>query len=272
MANPFWIKYIINKTFSQRFFWAKMTRYPVIGRLIDYALFDGDDIFYLPKDKTIDVNESVIPPEQMTAPSEVVEHFIRQAGFHWIMDFCICRDSTQCKEYPVNLGCLFLGEAAKEINPRFGRPVSAKEALEHAQKCRDAGLVHLIGKNKLDTVWLNAGPGKQLMTICNCCPCCCLWKILPAIKPEIGDKVHRVPGITVQVTDQCVGCGKCAKDICFVNAICLEDDHAVIDQTACRGCGRCVEACPANAIAIIVEDDAYVHRLIERLESEVDVA
>jgi len=132
--------------------------------------------------------------------------------------------------------------------------------------------VHLIGKNKLDTVWLNAGPGERLMTICNCCPCCCLWKILPSVKPEIGDKVHRVPGITVQVTDACVGCGKCARDICFVDAIRLEDDHALIDQTICRGCGRCVEICPTKAITITIEDAAYVPHLIERLENEVDVS
>ncbi len=282
MATPYWIKYLINKTFSQRFFWARMTRYPVIGSLIDYALFDGDDIFYLPKDNTvtaktvtgstIPVNEAVAPPKSVTAPSEVVDHFIRQAGFHWIMDFCICRDSTGCKDYPINLGCLFLGEAAREINPRFGRPVTMEAALDHVQKCRDAGLVHLIGKNKLDTVWLKTGPGERLMTICNCCPCCCLWKILPTVKPEIGNKVHRVPGITVQVTDACVGCGKCARDICFVNAIRLEEEHAIIDQAVCRGCGRCVEICPANAIAITIDDNAYVPQLIERLESEVDVS
>jgi len=92
-------------------------------------------------------------------------------------------DSTGCKDYPMDLGCIFLGEAVKEINPKFGRMATVEEALEHAKKCRDAGLVHLIGKNKLDTVWLNAGPGDKLMTICNCCPCCCLWKILPDISP-----------------------------------------------------------------------------------------
>lgn len=271
MGNPYWIKYLINKTFSQRFFWAKLTNYPVIGKMIDSALFKGDDIFYLPKDKTIHVNETVDQPEGMMAPSKIVEHFIRQANYHWIMDFCICRDSTHCKDYPVELGCLFLGEAVKDINPKFGRLVTEEEALDHAQKCRDAGLVHLIGKNKLDTVWLNAGPGDKLMTICNCCPCCCLWKILPDIKPEIAEKVTRLPGLSVKVTDECIGCGKCTKDVCFVNAINLEEDQAVIDQAACRGCGRCVEICPNNAIEITLDDQSYISRSIEKLESKVDV-
>jgi len=242
--------------------------------MIDHALFDGDDIFYVPKNISIPVNEAVAGPEGMMAPSEIVDHFIREANYHWIMDFCICRESSHCKDYPHDLGCLFLGEAAKEINPKFGRQVTMDEALTHVQKCRDAGLVHLIGKNKLDTVWLQAGPGDKLMTICNCCPCCCLWKILPDIDPEISAKVHRLPGLNVNVTDQCVGCGLCTKDICFVNAISLEEEkngQAVIDPDLCRGCGRCVSVCPKHAIEIVIEDPAYVRHTIERLENEVDV-
>lgn len=26
----------------------------------------------------------------------------------WIMDTCICRDSEQCEDYPIDMGCLFL--------------------------------------------------------------------------------------------------------------------------------------------------------------------
>jgi hypothetical protein len=90
------------------------------------------------------------------------------------MNTCLCRDAKQCKDYPIDLGCLFLGEAALGINPRLGRGVTKREALEHIRRCREAGLVHLIGRNKLDTVWLGVGPGDKLLTICHCCPCCCL--------------------------------------------------------------------------------------------------
>ena len=137
MASPYWIKYLINKTFSQRFFWARMTNYPIIGRLIDYALFEKDDIFYLPKDKTIPINESVDQPEGLVAPSMIVDHFIKAATHHWIMDFCICRDSAHCKDYPIDLGCIFLGDAAKNINPKFGRLATEQEALEHYRRIRD---------------------------------------------------------------------------------------------------------------------------------------
>ena len=113
-----------------------------------------------------------------------------------------------------------MGEAVHGINPNLGRLVSKEEAHEHVRKCREAGLVHLIGRNKLDAVWLNVGPGDKLLTVCNCCPCCCLWKILPDVNPEIGRKITKMAGVNVEVTDRCVGCGTCIQEnICFVDAI-----------------------------------------------------
>ncbi|MBF0102477.1 MAG: hypothetical protein HQK77_16360 [Desulfobacterales bacterium] len=44
MASPYWIKTVINKTFFMRFFLSKLTNYPVIGRLVNYLLFAGDDL------------------------------------------------------------------------------------------------------------------------------------------------------------------------------------------------------------------------------------
>jgi len=139
------------------------------------------------------------------------------------------------------------------------------------RRCRAAGLVHLIGRNKLDTVWLGVGPGDKLLTICNCCPCCCLWRVLPQIDPAIGAKVSRLPGVTVTVGERCTGCGTCTQDVCFVNAIQLVDGQAVISD-ACRGCGRCVSVCPEEAITLSVDNEADTAReLIERIAGLVDV-
>jgi len=259
MASPFWMRTLINKTFSQRFLFSKMTRYPVVGRIVEYLLFDGDDILYLPRDRVIPVNEGIDPEsiDTMPVPSMVLEHFVRSAGFIWKMDFCICRESNGCRDYPVDLGCLFIGEAARDISPGFGHQVGVEEALEHAARAREAGLVHMIGRNKLDSVWLNVGPPQKLLTICNCCPCCCLWGILPTINPRISSKIKRMPGISFHVTDACVGCGTCVPDVCFVHAIHIVDRQAVIDQETCRGCGRCAEACPNHAIEISITSPSW---------------
>lgn len=270
MARPLWFVKLIKHFFPSRFFLAKLTKIPLIGRLIKYLMFEGDKIIYLPKDKTIQLNQSLDPPGNMALPSKVVEYFIEKARYHWIMNFCICRDSMQCKDYPIDLGCLFLGEAVLGINSQLGRRVTKEEALEHIRLCREAGLVHLIGRNKLDALWLGVGPGNKLMTICHCCPCCCLWKMLPHLNASISANVTKMPGVTVTVTDRCQGCGSCTKGICFVNAIHIENERAVITD-ACRGCGRCVDVCPNNAIELSVDINRALEKSISRLSPLVDV-
>jgi ferredoxin len=270
MSRPIWLVNLIKKAFPGRFLAARLTKVPVIGAIVDGWLFNGDDIIYLPVDTTIQINERVENSDEMILPSQIVDHFINQANFHWIMNFCICRDSSHCQEYPANYGCLFLGEAVLKINPRLGRLVTREEALDHARRCREAGLVHMIGRNKLDTVWLGATPGQKLMTICNCCPCCCLWKILPHIDTTISRKVTKMPGVSVSVTEQCLGCGTCTEGVCFVDAIRLVDGTATIGED-CRGCGRCVEICPNQAIELRIEDDTFIRKTVERLSALVNV-
>jgi ferredoxin len=270
MARPLWFVALIKKPFRQRQVLARFTRLPILGSLIETLLFDGDRIFQLPSDGVIQVDQPVDQPPEMVLPSRVVEHFIEQARYHWIMDTCICRDASHCQDYPVDLGCLFLGEAVLGINPKLGRLVTREEALAHVRLCRDAGLVHIIGRNKLDTVWLGVGPGDRLMTICNCCPCCCLWRMLPQLDPEIAASVTRMPGVTVSVTEHCAGCGTCTEGVCFVDAIHLLEDRAVITD-ACRGCGRCVTVCPQNAIELSIDDIGFTDKSIQQLSSLVDV-
>ncbi|MFO8048676.1 MAG: 4Fe-4S dicluster domain-containing protein, partial [Desulfosudaceae bacterium] len=102
--------------------------------------------------------------------------------------------------------------------------------------------------------------------------CCCLWKILPVITPEISSKVSRLPGIHLEVTDQCAGCGTCTDEVCFVGAIALKDGAAVIDQAECRGCGRCAAVCPLDAITVVIDDEAYINHAIDRVSSLVDLS
>ncbi len=270
MATPYFIRTVIKKTFSGRFLISRLSRLPVLGRLIEYILFEGDHIIYLPKNNSLDINVSVKSTDNLVLPTQIIEHFIRKSKFRWKMDQCLCRDSSHCKDYPVDLGCLFLGDAAMGINPKFGRPVSIEEAVNHLNKCQEAGLVHLIGRNKLDTVWLNIGPGQKLLTICHCCPCCCLWKVLPVITEKISSKVQRIPGVTVKVSDKCKACGTCTDGVCFVNAIRLGEKSAVIDNS-CRGCGRCVTTCPNKAIDITIADPDYINNSIEKISGLVDV-
>ncbi len=269
MSTPMWFVKLIEKGFPARFALAGLTRAPVLGRLLDRWLFEGDEIVYLPRERVISVGREIEQPAQTMLPSQVVHHFIDRAQYHWIMNFCICRESSNCRDYPQTLGCLFLGKAVLDINPEMGRLVSREEAHAHATKCREAGLFHLVGKNKLDTVWLGLKSGDRLLTICNCCPCCCLWRFTPNIAPRIRSKISRMPGISVRVTENCQGCGTCV-DTCFIKNIRLEDGLSVIGD-GCLGCGNCVEACPNDAIVMVNQSGQHIDEVIRRLEKVVSV-
>lgn len=267
---------LIKKGFRYRFSLAKLTRWPLLGRMMDKALFDGDEMYVLPKETSLKVRDIPIdlpvpPREDVVLPSEVIRHFIERSKHHFIMNECICRTSAQCHDYPHDLGCLFLGRAVLKIDPRLGRLVSKKEALAHLERCERAGLVHLIGRNKLDSIWTSGRPKEELMTICNCCPCCCLWKMLPELHPSISGRMRRLPGVSLSVDEErCVGCGKCL-DVCYVGAISLREGKASIDQELCKGCARCAHSCPERAIVLHLEDLDYLAHTLERLSPLVDV-
>ena len=270
MARPVWFVNLIKKTFPNIKLIAKLTNLPIIGKFLDLLLFEGDDMIYLPQDRSIKVNESLGEYNEIVLPSQVLKYFIEKANYHWVMNFCICRDSMQCSDYPIDLGCMFLGEAVLGINPQLGRLVTKEEALDHIKKCKEAGLVHMIGRNRLDKQWLGVNPGYKLLTICNCCHCCCLWRILPVIASKIGSKVQKMLGVTLKVTERCIGCGTCMQGICFVDAIHMVDNRAKITEE-CRGCGRCVEICPQNAIELTINDKEFVEKSIKQIENVIDV-
>jgi ferredoxin len=270
LAKPLWYVKIIQKTFPKVKFIAKMTNFPIFGKIIDELLFKGDDIIYLPQDKVITLNKTVGEYSEYVLPSQVLEYFIKKSNYHWIMSFCICRKSMGCKDYPIGLGCLFLGEATLGINPQLGRRVTREEALEHLKACRDAGLIHMIGRNLLDKQWLGVKPGNKLLSICNCCPCCCLWRVSSILNPKIGAKIKKMPGVYIKVNDKCIGCETCA-DVCFVNAISYVNHRALINNK-CKACGRCIEICQQKAIDLVIKDKLFVEKSIREIDEIIDVS
>ena len=101
--------------------------------------------------------------------------------------------------------------------------------------------------------------------------CCCTVRYGLRTGPQaFRDAVVRLPGLTVRVGEGCTGCGACLS-ACDAGAIALHDGRASVDQSQCKGCGRCAAACPAGAIKVRVADEAEVlgglyARIVRRTE------
>ena len=93
--------------------------------------------------------------------------------------------------------------------------------------------------------------------ICNCCGCCC-EAMIAARKFGMLNPVHTSNFLPVVDENECNGCGKCVS-ACPVEAITLvstNDAHhpkmkkAKIDEDACLGCGVCVRTCTRNGLSL----------------------
>lgn len=265
--SVFVLKYI----FNWRFWIAEITKKSkAYKKLIDKMLFEDDEIVVIPN--TINVNKKIESEGSEFLPTKIIKDVIKRCDDIVIMDTCLCRTSNDCKDYPQDIGCIFLGPTSKKIPRSIGKQATVEEALAHVDKADAAGLSHIIGRNKIDTVWMNVRPGKGLLTICHCCPCCCLWKVYPNLDSDISNKLEKLDGVQVKLLeDNCKKCKKCL-DACMFKAISMENGKITIDTDNCKGCGLCANSCKFDAIRIEYSDktiDNVVNRIDNLYEKEL---
>jgi ferredoxin len=218
----------------------------------------------------VPVCENLELPPGTAAPLAVLEHFIEKACHHVILPQCICRDVNRCRDYTHSIGCIFMGEAARDIDPRVGRHVSKDEALAHLRRGFDAGLTPMLGKLKLDAMALGISPVTRMMSICQCCPCCCMFAFGRFAGREARDFFVRFPGVRVEVGGDCDGCGECVVN-CLWGQISLRGGRADIGEE-CKACGRCASLCPRGAVKVIVDDPRFIEQAIDLVSTWTDVS
>ncbi len=250
--------FLVDKVFHWRFWIAGTTRKSKIMKtIIDNLLFQTDDVAIIPNTKSININQKIESEGTEFLPTDVLKEVIKKCDDIYIMNDCLCRTSNKCKDYPQDTGCIFLGPTARKIPKHLCHKANKKEAIAHVNAADEAGLSHLIGRNKIDSMWMNVHPGKSLLTICHCCPCCCLWKVVPNLEESIQEKIYRLPGVSISLDeDKCKVCKRCLRDICLFKAIEFKDGKIIINKDQCRGCGHCANICKDKVISISYTDDS----------------
>lgn len=223
-------------------------------------------------------NQTVIPINQELSldgstilPVSIVEEMVRKSCHTVKMNLCLCRTACACERFPMGLGCLFLGQSTKDIHSSMGKPVSTQEALDHVRGAVEAGLVMHIGKVDPDPYMLGLRDRKHFLTLCFCCPCCCVaMKDFNLFAPEVRARTHRLDGLEITVNDQCDGCRTCVKT-CYTGAMVVEDGRARVTD-ACKGCGLCVSRCKRGAIEMTITDgNRMVEEALSRIQHHSDV-
>ena len=195
--------------------------------------------------------------EKTVIPLDMIRESLKHVSYIAGMDRCLCRDANDCQDYPHDLGCLFLGEAAKiVVRHDLGRRLTHGEACARVDEAARLGLMG-------QAVWIEVeqmlwGVPNDLMDhfleICFCCPCCCItMKLARNATEKERHRFHPSGWTAVADTTKCTGCGECVngRNGCPVEALSFGENGRIrIDQEHCVGCGICRSRCPNDAIRI----------------------
>ncbi|MBU1942714.1 MAG: 4Fe-4S binding protein [Actinobacteria bacterium] len=240
---------------------SRLARVPGM-RLHPWMRHDRTDIRWLP------INRDIELPGDTPVPLAILEMLIGQASHRVIHDICGCRTGCGCERHPHDIGCLLMGDSAIESDPDTCREVDVVEALEHARRAVETGLVPVVGKVRVDNTIFGIKERRRLLTVCFCCDCCCITRFTRHTPVRHLESLFpRLDGISVSVNEKCDGCGDCV-DRCYIGAIRMVEKKAVIGER-CRACGRCATVCPRDAVRVSIDDPAFAEKAIERIRAHV---
>jgi ferredoxin len=197
------------------------------------------------------VSEPALEPEHelRVLDYERASEVIRTAS-HRAVGICYCRHKME-----------HLGRACRaplDICMTFNH--TASSLIRHGiARSADVGeILDLLQQaHDLGLVQFGENVQRRVNFICNCCGCCC-EALIAARRFGLLHPVHTTNFIPETNESACNGCGKCA-DACPVEAMALVSTNhpsqkpkrkARLEPDRCLGCGVCVRACPNRGIRL----------------------
>ncbi len=206
----------------------------------EYLPFLTKEAFdHLPQLRTIPVGKSIDAGMKVLSYEKAEELVKEQKKF--LVAPCICRKEHHLKGAGCEKlmdACLVFGWGADYYERNgIGRVITLEETLDILQKADEEGLV------------LQPSNSQDIVNICCCCGDCC--QVLIHLKSHPAPAAAASTPFVARVeTENCIGCETCV-DRCQMDALTVEDDHAVLKSERCIGCGLCVSTCPNEAITLL---------------------
>lgn len=209
----------------------------------------------------------VIPVEETVRPSEYIEFMdyekassLIENSHRFAIGLCSCRNE---KFHNGEKEC----DAPLDNCSALG--IGADYLIRHnlgREVSKSEMLENFARSKELGLVFSADNTKRNPMVICHCCKCCCNFL---AGANKFGFIKSAVTSNFISRIDEtlCKGCGKCV-ELCPVNATSLisandpkksKKKKAAVDANMCVGCGVCALKCPVDAIEMINRGKRVIH-------------
>jgi ferredoxin len=188
---------------------------------------------------------------------ERASHVIESAS-HIGVGVCYCRHKMD----HMGRAC----SAPMDICMTFNNTAAALTRHGHARAVDTVECLDLLTEaREQGLVQFGENVQQRVNFICNCCGCCC-EALIAARRFGHLHPVHTTNFLPSNDADLCTGCGKCVA-ACPVEAMTLVSANdpdkpkrkaAKFDQELCLGCGVCVPVCPENGIVLQPREERVI--------------
>lgn len=178
-------------------------------------------------------------------PYPIARYFVLKAPPDMAVTECPCRHGRAHPCEPTQV-CMVIGQPFVDFflehHPRSTCRLTQEEALELLRAEHERGHLH--------TAWFKDACMDRFFIICNCCKCCC-GGIEAMVK--YGTPMLASSGYVATIDETlCKLCPNC-EEACPFGAIHV-NGKAVVNWERCMGCGVCVAQCPNKACSLVRDE------------------